>query len=143
MIAESLPELAAGRLVFHPQSVEGATYAHKIDKSEAAIDWSADAVAVRNRIHGLSPAPGAHSEIAIGGRLERVKILRAEVVERAGPPGAVVDPSMVVACGDKAIRVVAAQRPGKTAMRGAELMRGAKLDVGARFNPSAPPQSER
>jgi methionyl-tRNA formyltransferase len=143
LIAESLPELAAGRLVFHPQSVEGATYAHKIDKSEAAIDWSADAVAVRNRIHGLSPAPGAHSEIVIGGRLERIKILRAEVVERAGPPGAVVDPSMVVACGDKAIRVVAAQRPGKTAMRGAELMRGAKLDVGARFNPSAPPQSER
>jgi methionyl-tRNA formyltransferase len=73
----------------------------------------------------------------------RVKILRAEVVERAGRPGAVVDPLMVVACGDKAIRVVAAQRPGKTPMSGAELMRGAKLDVGARFNPSAPPQSER
>ncbi len=143
LIAESLPELAAGRLVFHPQSAEGATYAHKIDKSEAAIDWSADAVAVRNRIHGLSPAPGAHSEIAIGGRLERIKILRAEVVERAGRPGAVVDPSMVVACGDKAIRVVAAQRPGKTPMSGAELMRGAKLDVGAQFNPPAPPQTER
>jgi len=143
LIAESLPELAAGRLAFHPQSAEGATYAHKIDKSEAAIDWSADAVAVRNRIHGLSPAPGAHSEIAIGGRLERVKILRAEVVEGAGPPGAVVEASMIVACGDKAIRVVAAQRPGKTLMSGAELMRGAKLDVGAQFNPPAPPQSER
>ncbi len=143
LIAESLPELAAGRLAFHPQSAEGATYAHKIDKSEAAIDWSADAVAVRNRIHGLSPAPGAHSEIAIGGRLERVKILRAEVVEGAGPPGAVVEASMVVACGDKAIRVVAAQRPGKTLMSGAELMRGAKLEVGAQFNPAARPQSER
>ncbi len=143
LIAESLLELAAGRLVFRPQSVEGATYAHKIDKSEAAIDWNAEAVAVRNRVHGLSPAPGAYGEIAIGGRLERVKILRAEVVERAGPPGAVVDPSMVVACGDKAIRVVAAQRPGKTPMSGTELMRGAKLDVGARFNPLAPPQSER
>ena len=143
LIAESLPELAAGRLVFHPQSVDGATYARKIDKSEAAIDWSADAVTVRNRVHGLSPAPGAHSEIAIGGRLERIKILRAEVVERTGPPGAVVDLSMVVACGDKALRVIAAQRPGKTPMSGAELMRGAKLDVGARFNPSAPPQSGR
>ena len=143
LIGETLPELAAGRLVFRPQSAEGATYAHKIDKNEAAIDWSADAVAVRNRIHGLSPAPGAYGEIAIGGRLERVKILRAEVVERNGPPGGVVDPSMVVACGGKAIRVVAAQRPGKTAMSGAELMRGAKLDVGARFNPSAPLRSER
>ena len=143
LIAESLLELAADRLVFHPQTVEGATYAHKIDKSETAIDWSADAVAVRNHIHGLSPAPGAHSEIAIGGRLERIKILRAEVVERAGPPGAVVGPSMVVACGDKAIRVVAAQRPGRTVISGEELMRGAKLELGARFNPSAPPRSER
>jgi methionyl-tRNA formyltransferase len=143
LIAESLPELAAGRLAFHSQSDEGATYAHKIDKSEAAIDWSADAVTVRNRIHGLSPAPGAHSEIAIGGRLERVKILRAEVVDRAGPPGALIEASMIVACGDKAIRIVAAQRPGKTPMSGAELMRGAKLDVGARFNPPTPPQIER
>jgi methionyl-tRNA formyltransferase len=143
LIAESLLELAADRLVFHPQTVEGATYAHKIDKSEAAIDWSAGAVTVRNHIHGLSPAPGAHSEIAIGGRLERIKILRAEVVERAGPPGAVVGPSMVVACGDKAIRVVAAQRPGRTVISGEELMRGAKLELGARFNPSAPPRSER
>jgi methionyl-tRNA formyltransferase len=143
LIAESLPELAAGRLVFRPQSAEGATYAHKIDKSEAAIDWSADADAVRNRIHGLSPAPGAHGEITIGGRVERVKILRAEVVDRAGPPGVLLEPSMVVACGDRAIRVVAGQRPGKTSMSGAELMRGAKLDVGARFNPPAPPQSER
>ena len=143
LIAESLPELAAGRLVFHRQSADGATYAHKIDKSEAAIDWSADAIAVRNHIHGLSPAPGAHSEIAIGGRLERIKILRAEIVERAGPPGALVEASMVVACGDKAIRVVAAQRPGKTPMSGAELMRGAKLDVGARFNLPEPPQNGR
>ena len=57
LIAESLPELAADRLDFHPQNAEGATYAHKIDKSEAAIDWSADAIAVRNHIHGLSPRP--------------------------------------------------------------------------------------
>jgi methionyl-tRNA formyltransferase len=143
LIAESLPELAADRLVFRPQSAEGATYARKVDKSETGIDWSADAVTVRNRIHGLSPSPGAHSEIAIGGRLERVKILHAEVVDRAGPPGALIEASMVVACGDKAIRIVSAQRPGKTPMSGAELMRGAKLEVGARFNPPAPPQSER
>jgi len=143
LIAESLPELAADRLVFRPQSAEGATYAHKVDKSETGIDWSADAVAVRNRIHGLSPSPGAHSEIAFGGRLERVKILRAEVVDRAGLPGALIEASMVVACGGKAIRVLAAQRPGKTPMSGAELMRGAKLEVGARFNPPAPPQIER
>ena len=143
LIAEALPELAGGRLAFRAQSAEGATYAHKIDKSEAAIDWSADAVAVRNRIHGLSPAPGAYGEITIGGRPERVKILRAEVVAQAGQPGAVVDPTLVVACGDRAIRVITAQRPGRTAMSGRELMRGAKLEVGAQFNPAARPQSER
>jgi methionyl-tRNA formyltransferase len=143
LIAESLPEFAAGRLVFRRQSADGLTYANKIDKSEAAIDWSAGAVTVRNRIHGLAPAPGAYGEIAIGARTERIKILRAEVVESVGPPGAVVDASMVVACGDKAIRVIIGQRPGKTPMSGAELMRGAKLNVGARFNPSAPPQGGR
>ena len=50
---------------------------------------------------------------------------------------------MIVACGDQAIRILVGQRPGKTPMSGAELMRGAKLEVGARFNRSAPPQSER
>jgi methionyl-tRNA formyltransferase len=54
-----------------------------------------------------------------------------------------IEASMVVACGDKAIRIGAAQRPGKTPMSGAELMRGAKLEVGARFNPPASPQNER
>ena len=83
----ALPELAAGRLAFRPQRAEGATYARKIDKSEAAIDWRADAVAVRNHIHGLSPAPGAHCEIDLGATLERVKFLRVEVVEGAGAPG--------------------------------------------------------
>jgi len=142
LIVDALPELAAGGLEFRPQDAEGATYARKIDKSEAAIDWSESAVAVRNRIHGLSPAPGAYGEIAIGGRAERIKVLRAEVVDQAGAPGVVIDPAMIVACGDGAIRVIAAQRPGKTAMSGAELIRGAKLEVGARFNPAARPQSE-
>jgi methionyl-tRNA formyltransferase len=133
LIVEGLPELAAGRLVFRPQSEDGALYARKIDKREAAIDWDADAVTVRNHIHGLSPSPGAFAEIAIGGRDERIKIFRAEVVDATGAPGALVDPAMIVACGAKAIRVVAAQRAGRNTMSGAELMRGAKLAVGARF----------
>ena len=143
LVVESLPELAAGRLEFRPQASEGATYARKIDKSEAAIDWSESAVTTRGRIHGLSPSPGAYGEIVIGGKPERIKILRAEVVARGGAAGTIVDPSMIVACGDQAIRILAGQRPGKTAMSGEELMRGAKLEIGARFNHSAPPQSGR
>jgi len=143
MIAESLPELAAGRLDFHPQSAEGVTYARKIEKSEAPIDWTTDAVRVRNHIHGLSPSPGAYGEIVCGGRLDRVKILRAAVVDLVGPPGIVLDAEMSVACGAGAIRVVEAQRAGKSAMSGAELMRGAKIVPGARFNPATTSTSAR
>ncbi len=141
LIVKGLPELEAGRLVFRPQSAEGATYARKIEKSEAPIDWTADAIRVRNHVHGLSPSPGAYGEIDFGGRTERIKILRAVVVERSGPPGAVLDAEMTIACGANAIRVVEAQRAGKSAMSGAELMRGGKIAIGAQFNPAAPPPS--
>ncbi len=143
MIAQGLPDLEAGRLVFRPQSAEGATYARKIEKSEAPIDWTADADRVRRHIHGLTPSPGAYGEIECGGRTERIKILRAAVVERSGPPGAVLDAEMTIACGANAIRVVEAQRAGKSAMSGAELMRGGKIAIGARFIPSATPPSAR
>jgi len=143
LIAEGLPDLAAGRLIFRPQSSEGVTYARKIEKSEAPIDWTADAIRVRNHIHGLSPSPGAYGEIDCRGGSERIKILRAAVVDRAGPPGAVLDAEMTVACGVGAIRVVEAQRAGRSAMTGAELMRGGKIAVGARFIPSATPPSAR
>jgi methionyl-tRNA formyltransferase len=143
LIAESLPDLAAGRLNFLPQSSLGVTYARKIEKGEAPIDWVADAVQVRNHIHGLSPSPGAYGEIDCGGRTERIKILRAAAVDRLGPPGVILDAEMTVACGAGAIRVVEALRAGKSAMSGAELMRGAKIAVGARFNLAAPLPSAR
>jgi methionyl-tRNA formyltransferase len=143
LIAEGLPDLAAGRLNFRPQNSQGVTYARKIDKSEAPIDWAADAIRVRNHIHGLSPSPGAYGEIECGGRTERIKILRAAVVDLSGPPGAVLDGEMTVACGMGAIRIVEAQRAGKSAMSGAELMRGAKIATGTRFTPSATSPSAR
>jgi methionyl-tRNA formyltransferase len=141
LIGESLAELAAGRLNFRSQSAEGVAYARKIEKGEAPINWTADAVRVRNHIHGLSPSPGAYGEIDFGGCSERIKILRATVVDASGPAGAVLDGEMTVACGVGAIRVVEAQRAGKSAMSGGELMRGAKIAVGARFNPRPTPPS--
>ncbi|MGD1035899.1 MAG: methionyl-tRNA formyltransferase [Roseiarcus sp.] len=143
LIAEALPDLAAGRLNFRPQSAEGATYARKIEKSEAPIDWTVDAAHARNHIHGLSPSPGAYGEIDCGGRTERIKILRAAVVGLSGPPGAVLDAEMTVACGMGALRIIEAQRAGKSAMSGAELMRGGKIAPGARFNSSATSPSAR
>ena len=82
---------------------------------------------------GLSPAPGAHSEIDLGRGAERVKILRARVVDGAGAPGEVIDDSLTVACGRGAIHVIEAQRAGKTAMSGEALARGSHIGRGARF----------
>jgi methionyl-tRNA formyltransferase len=143
LLAECWGDFAGGRLVFHAQRQEGIVYARKIDKSETPIDWTADARSVRNHIHGLSPSPGAYSEIRIGGAVERIKFLRVEAVEAHGPPGQVLDYELTVACGDGAIHAHEAQRAGKTPMSGVELVRGANLEIGARFMPVAAPSSGR
>jgi methionyl-tRNA formyltransferase len=138
LLKECWADFAAGRLAFHPQPPDGIVYAHKIDKSETAIDWSKDARAVRDHIHGLSPAPGAHSETA---GAERVKFLRAELVEGDGAPGQVLDDALTVACGEGAIRAIEAQRAGKAPMTGAELMRGGAVRTGETFTSAGVPRT--
>ena len=95
----------------------------------------AAAADVRNQIHGLSPVPGAYSILALNGRLERIKILRAEVVGMTGAPGTILDNEMTVACGGGAIRIVEGQRAGRIVMPGRELMRRESVAVGAAFMP--------
>jgi methionyl-tRNA formyltransferase len=118
------------RLAFAPQCSEGVEYARKIDKAEAPIDWSASALRVKGHIHGLSPFPGATAELRTPGTPERLKILRAEVVELEGRPGEVLDERMTIACGTGAVRVLQAQRPGRNVVSGLELMRSGVLPVG-------------
>jgi methionyl-tRNA formyltransferase len=129
----ALQLLDAGLLEFREQSPVGACYAHKIERSEAEIDWTKGAENVRNQVHGLSPAPGAYSTVPIGSRDESIKFLRVEVTTGTGPPGTLLSEDMSVACGTGAIRVLQGQRPGKTVMSGRELMRGAKLARSAVF----------
>jgi methionyl-tRNA formyltransferase len=124
------------RLLFTPQASSGVEYARKIEKAEAPIDWSADAERVRGHIHGLSPFPGATAEIRSGAECERLKIMRAQVVEGQGPPGAVLDERMTIACGNGAIRVLQTQRPGRNVISGEELMRSGVLRTGDAFAPS-------
>lgn len=126
-------DFAAGRLHFSPQNSEGLLYARKIEKSEACIDWSQDCVTVRNLIHGLSPAPGAYSEIRLGDSVERLKFLRAEIADARGAPGEILDGELTIACGSGAIRARLAQRAGKAPMSGGEIMRGGKPKVGDRL----------
>ena len=133
LMARALPKLADGSLVFRAQAAEGATYARKIDKSETRIDWSLGAIALRNQIHGLSPSPGAYSEIDLGRGLERVKFLRVAAVEGSGVAGTAIDDALTIACGRGAIRILEAQRAGKTAMSGEDFQRGAQIARGAKF----------
>ncbi|MEN3971289.1 methionyl-tRNA formyltransferase [Sphingomicrobium sp. XHP0235] len=111
------------------QPEDGVTYAHKIDKAEARIDWSCDAPVVVRHIQGLAPWPGAWTE-ADG---ERLKILDAEAIEGAGAPGEIIDERLGVACGSGAARVLKAQRAGKGVQSADELLRGYALAPGTRL----------
>jgi methionyl-tRNA formyltransferase len=133
LLVSALQSMEAGSLEFHTQSTVGVCYARKIEKSEAVIDWTQDAETIRNHIHALSPAPGAFSKVLIGTREESIKLFRAEATTGAGRPGMLLSEDMRIACGAGAIRVLQAQRSGKTVMGGCELLRGASLFPGAIF----------
>ena len=117
-----LPELTP-----EAQPEEGVTYAAKIDKAEARVDWDRPASDVANHICGLSPFPGAWCDVAG----ERVKLHVAKVVDGAGAPGTVLD-GFTVACVDGAVRITRAQRPGKKPMDAGDVLRG--LDLGVLLN---------
>jgi methionyl-tRNA formyltransferase len=132
LMVRAMAALERGALQLTRQSEQGVTYAAKIDKAEAKIDWSRPAHAVLRHIHGLSPFPGAWSEIA--GEGTRVKILRCEMAKGAGAPGAILDDQLTIACGEGAIRIVELQRAGKAPMKAADFLRGAAVKPPARFN---------
>lgn len=129
MVVEALDGLAAGRLTATPQPAEGVTYAAKIDKAEAHIDWSRPASDVARHINGLSPFPGAWCEV----NGERVKILLAEQVagHSTAAAGTLVDERLLVACGDGGtVRLLRLQRSGKAPLEAEALLRGWSLPVG-------------
>ncbi len=111
LIVEALGRLTAGDLPATPQPAEGISYAHKIDKSEAAIDWSQPAVVIERRIRAFDPFPGATT--ALDG--EPLKVWRASIVQSGGKPGTVLaadSGGLVVACGAGALRLEELQRAG-------------------------------
>lgn len=125
LMVRALSALERDTLVCSPQPTEGVTYAAKLDKAEARIDFAKPASEVHNHIRGLSPFPGAWFEAGPAGKRERIKVLRSAVVEGAGTPGAVLDAkTAVIACGGGAIRLAEVQRAGKKPMSGEELLRG-------------------
>jgi methionyl-tRNA formyltransferase len=133
LMARAIAALERGVLQLTKQNDEGVTYAAKIEKTEAHIDWSGPAREVLRHIHGLSPFPGAWSEVPVDGSAVRLKILRVEPADGAGPPGTVLGDQLTVACGTGAIRIVELQRAGKAPMKAAVFLRGTPLKAGARF----------
>jgi methionyl-tRNA formyltransferase len=131
LLARALAALERGEIRETPQSAEGVTYAKKIRKSETRIDWRKSAVEVDRRIRGLSPAPGAWFEHRGGETPLRIKALLSRVEDGAGAPGEVLDDRLLIACGDGAVRILRAQREGRSAQSAPDFLRGFPLAAGA------------
>ncbi len=133
LMGRAVGALERGTLQFRPQPQAGVTYAHKIDKAEARIDWSRPAVEVLRQIMGLSPFPGAFFEADLGHGVERVKLLRAGLAPGSGPAGTVLDDALTIACGAGAIAPTLVQRAGKGPVATAEMLRGRPVPAGTRL----------
>ena len=112
-------------LVPEIQSETGVTYAEKIDKAEARVDWARDAAVIDRQIRGLSPFPGAWTMIAG----KRLKLLKSHVVDGQGAPGTILS-GLTVACGKDAVEITEVQPEGKPRMQAEAYLRGARVDPG-------------
>jgi methionyl-tRNA formyltransferase len=133
-VTEEMAKLGAAALVEwladprpgEPQPDDGATYAAKVSKDEARIDWTQPAEQIERQVRAFAPAPGAW--FAANG--ERIKLLEGEIAEERGEPGEVLDERLTIACGTGCIRPLLVQRAGRGAMTPAELLRGFPVPIG-------------
>ena len=123
----TLRDLAIHRPVAQPD--DGVTYAKKIDKAEARLDFTAQAAQAERQVRAFTPAPGAFFELDG----ERYKVLAAELSDAMGRPGTTLDDQLTIACGTGAIRPTLVQRAGRPAMATADLLRGRPIPAGTRI----------
>ena len=127
LIVQALGQIDA--LTPEVQPEIGVTYAAKIDKAEAHIDWIRPAVEVDRQIRGLSPFPGAWTMIGA----ERVKLLGSCLSDQCGPAGTALDDAFTIACGTEAVTITRAQRAGKGAQDSETFLRGMAVPKGTRL----------
>jgi methionyl-tRNA formyltransferase len=118
--------LAQGHLAPRAQPAEGVTYAAKLTRAEARLDWRKPAAALERQVRAFDPFPG--SWFLFGE--ERIKAIKARLVEGSGTPGTVEGPGLTVACGAGALRLVEVQRPGRAPMSDEALLRGFAIPPG-------------
>ncbi|MBR9898510.1 MAG: methionyl-tRNA formyltransferase [Rhodospirillales bacterium] len=120
MIVEALEKLPKGELVATKQPEEGVTYAAKLERAEAKLDFNDDAAALERKIRAFTPWPGAYFELG----KERIKVQAAEVIDQSGPVGEILDDKLTIGCGTGALRPTRIQRPGKSVMDTDAVLRG-------------------
>ena len=132
LMIETLSRLEKASLRAECQPSDGVTYAAKIDKAEARINWSLSSEQVAAHIRGLSPFPGAWTEIAG----QRVKVLMADVAPDVAPgtPGEVRDGALAVSCGTGVVRLTTLQRAGKAATVAESFLRGFPVSPGTQLD---------
>lgn len=132
LIVQALDQAAAGALRATPQPAQGVTYAHKIDKAEAQIDWRQSAAVIERRVRAFNPFPGAAGVL----EGEPLKVWRCALAEGRGEPGTVLAADaagLLVACGEGALRLTELQRAGGKRLAVADLLRGHPVQAGQRF----------
>jgi methionyl-tRNA formyltransferase len=132
MVVAALSGLAAGALRPQPQPADGVTYAKKLSRDEARLDWRAPAAQLERQVRAFDPWPGAYFLVGPAGREERIRVLSAETDRHIGSEGAgtVLDDHLSIACGEDAFRPLRVQRAGRAPMDTAALLRGFALPPG-------------
>jgi methionyl-tRNA formyltransferase len=130
MILKSLDLLKNDKAKFIPQNEKYATYAKKIDKEEAKINWNEDAKYIVAKVNALNPNPGTWFELGES----RVKIIKATEVKEMGEPGVIINKNLTIACSENAVQILELQKEGKKKMTAREFLAGNKLEVGTSIN---------
>ena len=137
MVGPIIDDLATGRAAPRPQPEDGVTYAPKIDKAEARLDWSRPAASLERQLRALNPWPGCWTELDG----ERLLVLEGELAAGSGAPGEILDERLTVACGEGALRLTRVQRAGAKPTAADAFLRGFRLPPGARLGTPCPATS--
>lgn len=125
LMVEAVAKLERGTLMLTPQSQDGATYAKKISKDETRVDWSKPAEQLQKLICGLSPFPGSWCEMEISGKRERVKLLKAKLVEGLSLDARHIEPgTLTIHCGEGRLKITRLQKSGGKAMDAETFLHG-------------------